>query len=93
MFKILEEIGNQKTIHIIIRSANQYTNHKTSIEIKPLDKFKGSVVIFDDMLGVRNISQTDDFFTRGRHEKLDVYYISLSILVYGDKAFEITVIK
>ena len=36
------------------------------------------VVIFDDMLGARNSSQIDEFFTRGRHEDLDVYYISQS---------------
>ena len=30
------------------------------------------------MLGARNSSQIDDFFTRGRHEDLDVFYISQS---------------
>ena len=30
------------------------------------------------MLGARNSCQIDDFFTRGRHENLDVYYISQS---------------
>ena len=30
------------------------------------------------MLGAKNSSQKDDFFTRGRHEDLDVYYISQS---------------
>ena len=33
------------------------------------------------MLGARNCSQLDDFFTRGRHEDLDVYYISRSYFV------------
>ena len=28
------------------------------------------------MLGTRNSSQREDFFTRGRHENLDDYYIS-----------------
>ena len=46
--------------------------------MKPINKYKGSVVVFDDMLGARNSSQIDEFFTRGRHEKLDVYYISQS---------------
>ena len=66
MLKILEKIGNQ--IHIITRSPNQYPNYKTSNEIKPINKYKGSVVVFDDMLGARNSSQIDEFFTRGRHE-------------------------
>ena len=78
MLKVLEEIDNQRPIHIITRSPNQYPNYKTSNEIKPINKYKGSIVIFDDMLGARNSSQIDEFFTRGRHEDLDVYYISQS---------------
>ena len=78
MLKVLEKISGQRPIHIITRSPNQYPNHKTSNEIKPINKYKGSVVIFDDMLGAKNSSQIDEFFTRGRHENLDVYYISQS---------------
>ena len=65
MLKILEKIGNKRPIHIITRSPNQYPNYKTSTDIKPINKYKGSVVIFDDMLGARNSSQRDEFFTRG----------------------------
>ena len=36
------------------------------------------MVNFDDMLGARNCSQRDDFFTRGKHENLVVYYINQS---------------
>ena len=78
MLKVLEKIDKKRPIHIITRSPNQYPNYKTSNEIKPINKYKGSVVIFDDMLGSRNCSQIDEFFTRGRHEDLDVYYISQS---------------
>ena len=78
MLKILEKIDSKRPIHIITRSPNQYPNYKTSTEIKPINKYKGSIVIFDDMLGARNSSQIDEFFTRGRHEDLDVYYISQS---------------
>ena len=78
MLKILEKIGNQRPIHIINRSPNQYPNYKTSTKIKPINEYKGSVVIFDDMLGAKNSSQIDDIFMRGRHEDLDVYYISQS---------------
>ena len=78
MLKILEKIDNKRPIHIITRSPNQYPNYKTSTEIKPINKYIGSVVIFDDMLGAKNSSQIDEFFTRGRHEDLDVYYISQS---------------
>ena len=78
MLKILEKIDKKRSIHIITRSPNQYPNYKTSNEIKPINKYKGSIVIFDDMLGAKNCSQIDEFFTRGRHEDLDVYYISQS---------------
>ena len=78
MLKVLEKIGNRRPIHIITRSPNQYPNHKTSNEIKPINKYKGSVVIFDDMLEAKNNFQINEFFTRGRHEDLDVYYISQS---------------
>ena len=78
MLKILEKMDNKRPIHIITRSPNQYPIYKTSTDIKPINKYKGSIVIFDDMLGVRNSSQIDEFFTRGRHEDLDVHYISQS---------------
>ena len=76
MLKVLQKIGNKRPIHIITRSPNQYPNYKTSNEIKSINKYKRSVKIFDDMLGARNCSQKDEFFTRERHENLDVYYIS-----------------
>ena len=78
MLKILEKIDNKRPIHIITRSPNQYPNYKTNNENKPINKNKGSVVIFDDMLGAGNSSQIDETFTRGRNEDLDVYYISQS---------------
>ena len=78
MLKIVEKIGSKRPIHIKVRSPNQYANYKTSDEIKRIYNWKGSVVIFDDMLGGRNSSQIVNFFKRGRHEDLDVYYISQS---------------
>ena len=78
MLRVLEKIGNKRPIHIITRSPNQYPNYETNKEIKPISKYKGSVVIFDVMLGAKNSPQIDEFFTRGRHEDLDVYYISQS---------------
>ena len=38
MLKILEKIDNQRPIHIITRSPNQYPNYKTITEIKPKNK-------------------------------------------------------
>ena len=78
MLKVLEKIGDKIPYHIITRSPNQYPNYKTSNEIKLINKDKGSIVIFDEMLGTRNSPQIDEFFTAGRHQDLDVYYISKS---------------
>ena len=61
ILKVLEKIGNKRPIHIITRSPNQYPDFKTSKEIKPINKYNGSVVIFDDMLGSRNSSQIAKF--------------------------------
>ena len=77
MLKKLQKIGNKIPLHIITRSPSHYPNYKTNNEIKT-NKYKGSGVILDDKLGARNSSQIDEFFTRGRHEDLDVSYISQS---------------
>ena len=61
-FEILEKKGNQRLIHIITRSPFQYSNFETSNEIKPINKYKGSVVLFDDMFGAGNCSLKDEFF-------------------------------
>ena len=47
MLKVLERIGNKRPIHIKTQSPNQYPNYKTSNEIIPINKYKGSVVVFD----------------------------------------------
>ena len=78
MLKIPKKIGNRRPIHEITRWPNQYQNYNLSTEIKPINRYGGSIVIFDDMLGARNCSQGDEIFTRGKHEDLDVYYISQS---------------
>ena len=61
MLKTLENIGNKGPIHIITRSPNHNPNYKTIDEIKAINEYIGSVVIFADMLGVRNGSQKKIF--------------------------------
>ena len=78
MSQLLEKIGYKRSFRIITRSHNQYSSLKKSIDTKPIEKHKGSVVIFDDMLGARSRSQIDENFMRGRHENLDIYYTSQS---------------
>ena len=64
MLKIPEKIGKKTPILMVTRSPSQYPKYKSSIEIKPIDKYTGSVVIFDDILGARNSSQIDEVFLR-----------------------------
>ena len=70
----------QEPIFIITKSLNQYPKFKaqTSDEIQPLNEYENSVVVFDDMLLSKQESNIDRFFTRGRHYKTDIYYISQS---------------
>ena len=92
MLKVLEKTGDKRPVQIITRSPNQYPNYKTSKEIKTINKYKGSVVIVDDMLGARNCSQIDEFL---REEDTKIWmFITLvtTILVCLDKALKITVI-
>ena len=77
MLKVLEKICNKQKGDSYNNSISQsIPTYKTSNEIEPINQNKGSIVLFDDMLGARNSSQIDEIFTRGRHEDLDVYYIS-----------------
>ena len=70
----------QEPIFIITKSLNQYpkVEAQTSDEIHPLEHYENSTVVFDDMLLSKQESNIDLFFTRGRHNKNDVYFISQS---------------
>ena len=73
-------LQKQEPTFIITKSINQYPNIKaqTSDEIQPLNEYENSVVVFDDMLLSKQESNIDLFFTRGRHNNNDIYYISQS---------------
>ena len=70
----------QEPIFIITKSINQYPKIKaqTSDEIQPVEYQENSTVVFDDMLLSKQESNFDLFFTRGRHNNIDIYYISQS---------------
>ena len=70
----------QEPIFIITKSLNQYPNIKaqTSDEIQPLERYENSTVVFDDMLLSKQESTIDLFFTRGRHNNIDFYFVSQS---------------
>ena len=81
----LIRLGNpEQKICIITRSPEQYNKieiEDVSVEEDLGDKsnqdFQNCCVVFDDMLD-SNQKLIDPFFTRGRHNDLDVYYLSQS---------------
>ena len=83
MLKILSRIPD-RDIYIITKSPpEQYTNSKIKIkeigdEIKPLNEYENGILVFDDVLGSSNSRDIDQFFIRGRHNNLDIYYLSQS---------------
>ena len=83
MLKILSRIPD-RDIYIISKSPpEQYINSKIKIkeisdEIKPLNQYENGIIVFDDILGSSNCRFIDQFFIRGRHNNLDIYYLSQS---------------
>ena len=80
---------NTRKIHIITRSPEQYSNTallasdikieqvkvEEDLEDKSIQDFQSCCVVFDDFLDTSQ-KLIDPFFTRGRHNDLDVYYLS-----------------
>ena len=83
MLKILSRMID-RDIYIINKSPpEQYTNSKIKIkeisdEIKPLNEYENGIIVLDDVLGSSNSRFIDQFFIRGRHNNLDIYYLSQS---------------
>ena len=83
MLKILSRMSD-RDIYIITKSPpEQYSNSKIKIkeindEIKPLNEYENGIIVFDDILGSSNSRFIDQFFIRGRHNNLDIYYLSQS---------------
>ena len=74
----------EQKIRIIKRSPEQYSkieiedvSVEEDLEDRTLQDFQNCCVVFDDMLD-SNQKLIDPFFTRGRHNDLDVYYLSQS---------------
>ena len=74
----------EQKIRVITRSPEQYKNIETedaSVEEFLVDRtiqvFQNCCVVFDDILD-SNRKLIDPFFIRGRHNHLDVYYLSQS---------------
>ena len=83
MLKILSRMPD-RDIYIITKSPpEQYINSKIKIkeisnEIRPLNEYENGIIVFDDILGSTNSRFIDQFFIRGRHNNLDIYYLSQS---------------
>ena len=73
-------LKKQESIFIITKLSNQYPNNKaqTSDENETIENFENSTVVFDDMLPSKQENNIDMFFTQGRHNNIDTYYISQS---------------
>ena len=85
-YLMLETLSRKpdRDIYIVTKSPpEQYTNSKIKIkeisdEIKPVNEYKNGIIVFDDNLGSSNSRFLDQFFFRGRHNNLDIYYLSQS---------------
>ena len=81
MLKTLSRIPDRE-IYIITKSPpEQYTKSKSktkeiSDEIKALNEYENGIKVFDDILRSSNSRFIDQFFIRGRHNNLDLYYLS-----------------
>ena len=51
---------------------------EVSDEIKPLNEYENGIIVFDDFLSSSNSKFIDQFLNRGRHNSLDIYYLSQS---------------
>ena len=74
---LMDHIRLQKQEPFLMKtkSLNQYPNikAKTSDEIQPLNEYENSTVVFDDMLPSKRESNNILFFTRGRHNIIDIH--------------------
>ena len=85
MFKTLSRIPDREIYKITKSPPEQYTNSKIKIkkigdEIKPLNEYENGIIVFDNFLSLSNSRFKDQFFIRGRHKNLDIYYLSQSYI-------------
>ena len=73
---------SERDIYIITKSPpEQYSNSKIKIkeiseQIKPSNEYEKCVIVFFDFLSSTNSNYIDQYFIRGRHNHLDIYYLS-----------------
>ena len=83
MLKTFSRIPN-RVIYIITKPPrDQYSNSQIKIKeisdkIKHLNEYENAIIVFHVTLGSSNSIFIEQFFNRGRHKKLDIYYLSQS---------------
>ena len=80
MLKVLSRKLDQDFCIITKHLPEQCSNSKIQIketgeEIKPLNEYEIAVLVFNDILGTSNSRSTDQFFIKGRHNTLNIYYL------------------
>ena len=83
MLKILSRIPDRDIFIITKSPPEQYSTTKIKIkeisdEIKPPSEYENAIIFCDDFSGSPNSRFIDQFFIRGRHNKLDIYYLPQS---------------
>ena len=82
MLKIVSRITLDQNIYIFTQSLleqysiSNFKNKEIREEIKPLIEYENAIIVSDEILGSSNSRDIDQFFTRGRHNDLDTYYLS-----------------
>ena len=90
MLQIFSRLSNRDIYTITKPTPEQYSNSNIKIkeieESEPLSEYENAIIseyenaiiVFDDILGSSNSRYIDQFFIRGRHKNLDIYYLSQS---------------
>ena len=95
MLKILSKLRNQ-SIDIITESPlEQYSTAKKikeySEETKPPNEYENGILVFDDILGSPKSRYMDQIFITGRHNNLDVFYLTQSYFDSPEELYGILV--
>ena len=77
MLKIFSRIPD-RGIYIFTKSppeqnSTEVKNKEIGEETKPLNEYENAIIVFDNISGTSNNKFNDQFFIRGRHNKLDIY--------------------
>ena len=79
MLSLLKD-RNPDDVYRICKTDNQFPlkYHNQSSEILPVEDYGNKTLDFDDVLESKEAKDIDAYFTRGRHQNRDKFYISQS---------------